>query len=63
MKSSDIPLLRELVEQLRLLIECADKLPPSPERDTALGDLAHYRERIDTIAARYCTEATAEVSN
>jgi hypothetical protein len=44
--------LRELVEQLRLLIEWADRLPPSRERDAALSEIIQYSDRLQTIAAR-----------
>jgi hypothetical protein len=50
--SGDVQWLRELVEQLGLLIECADKLPPGPKRDTAINDLVHCRECLNIIAER-----------
>ena len=52
MKTSAIQQLRELVEQLRLLIDCANELPPSPERDEALSNLARYRDRLHAIMLR-----------
>jgi hypothetical protein len=51
-QSDEVQLLRELVRQLRLLIESAGQLPPSRKRDSAISDLARYRDRLDTIAAR-----------
>ena len=51
-QSHDVQLLLELVKELRLLIESAGQLPPSPERDSAISDLARYRDRLNTIAAR-----------
>jgi hypothetical protein len=56
MKPSNAQQLRELAEQLRLLIECADRLPPSPERDAALGEIAQYRDRLNAITARKAAE-------
>jgi hypothetical protein len=44
--------LRELAEQLRLLIDCADLLPLSPERDAALGEISEYSERLDAITTK-----------
>jgi hypothetical protein len=55
-KPSDAQQLRELAEQLRLLIECADRLPPSPARDAALGEIAQYRDRLNAITARKAAE-------
>jgi hypothetical protein len=52
MKPSDAQQLQELAEQLRLLIECADRLPPSAERDAAFGEIVQYRDRLDAITAR-----------
>ncbi len=44
--------MRQLIEQLRSLIECADQLPQSPERDAILKDLVHYRDRLNAIVTR-----------
>lgn len=52
MKPSDDQQLQELAEQLRLLIEGADRLPPSLERDAFLGEIFHYRDRLNAIMAR-----------
>ena len=52
MKPSDAEQLRELAEQLRLLFECADRLPPGPERDAALIEIAQYRDRLNSITAK-----------
>jgi uncharacterized coiled-coil DUF342 family protein len=51
-KPSDAQQLRELAEQLRLLIERADRLPPSPERDAALDEIFQYRDRLNAITAK-----------
>jgi hypothetical protein len=51
-KPKDAKQLRELAEQLRLLIESADRLPPSPERDAALVEIVQYRDRLNAITAR-----------
>jgi hypothetical protein len=51
-KPSDVQQLRELVEQLGLLIECAERLPPSQERDSALGEIIQFRKRLHAIAVR-----------
>jgi hypothetical protein len=56
MKPGDAQQLRELAEQLRLLIECADRLPPSPERDAALGEITQYRDRLNAITVRKAAE-------
>ena len=51
MTPSDLQ-LRELAEQLWLLIECAERLPPSPERDAALCEIIQYRDRLNAIIKR-----------
>jgi hypothetical protein len=44
--------LQNLIEQLRVLIECVDHLQPSPERDAAVHDLARYRDWLNAIVER-----------
>jgi hypothetical protein len=51
-QSCDTERLRELVQQLRLLIESAGQLPRSPERDSAISELAWCRDRLNTIVGR-----------
>jgi hypothetical protein len=51
-KPSDVQQLRELVEQLGLLVECADRLPPSRERDAALAEIIDYCDRLSVITKR-----------
>ena len=52
MRPGDAQQLRELAEQLQLLFECADRMPPSPERDAALSEIAEYRDRLNGIRER-----------
>jgi hypothetical protein len=41
--------LRELLDQLRLLIESLDSLPASAERDAVFRDVVRYVERLNAI--------------
>ena len=53
MKPGDVQQqLLELAEQLRLLIETAGRLPPSPARDAALGEIVQYYDRLSAIAEK-----------
>jgi len=51
-KSSDPQQLLDLIAQLLVLIECADRLPPSRERDAALREIIQYRDRLSVIVRR-----------
>ena len=52
MNPRDVRQLRELADQLRLLIECVDRLPLGPERHAALSEIIQYRDRLNAITAR-----------
>jgi hypothetical protein len=41
--------LRELLEQLRALVERLDSLPASTERDAAIRDVVRYLDSVNAI--------------
>jgi hypothetical protein len=47
--SSLAPKIRQLVDELRMLIELVDNLPASPQRAATVSDLIGYWDRLNAI--------------